>query len=67
MRRGIDSLLGPVGTAKWREWHKLLQEKIVGESASPPGVKNPCLIAQVLSKRTGIYNNLIEVWQSVFH
>ncbi|MEZ2300425.1 MAG: hypothetical protein ACBR13_01440, partial [Microcoleus sp.] len=34
--------------------------KIVGKSESPPGVENPCLIAEVLSKRTGIDDDLIE-------
>ncbi|TAH19019.1 MAG: hypothetical protein EAZ09_17055, partial [Oscillatoriales cyanobacterium] len=33
--------------------------KILGKSESPTGVKNPCLIAKVLSKRTGIDDDLI--------
>jgi hypothetical protein len=33
--------------------------KIVGKSESPPGVKNPCLIAKVLSKRTKIDDSLM--------
>ncbi|MEG4045182.1 hypothetical protein [Microcoleus sp. Pol17_C1] len=32
---------------------------IFRESDIPPGVKNPCLIAKVLSKRTGVDDNLI--------
>ncbi len=33
--------------------------KILGKFESPPGVFNPCLIAKVLSKKTGIDDNLI--------
>ncbi|MEK0196470.1 hypothetical protein, partial [Microcoleus anatoxicus] len=33
--------------------------KILGKSDSPTGVKNPCLIVKVLSKRTGIDDDLI--------
>jgi hypothetical protein len=39
--------------------------KILGNSESPPGVENPCLIAKVLSKRTGICRDLIGFSQSV--
>jgi hypothetical protein len=35
----------------------LRMRQIVGLFQSPPGVENPCLIAQVLSKRTGIDAN----------
>jgi hypothetical protein len=44
---------------------RLFHSPSVRQSESPPGVENPCLIAKVLSKRTKIDNNLIEIWQSV--